>query len=347
MFLASQIVGVFAFSLYLASYWQKDRRKLLTFSIIECVLFAVQYFLLGSMTGAVINLVGIVRSTSFMYKGKNKFLNSYIMPAIIHALYFLNAIFTWEGIITIVPTVASFLKCHTLWQNNTKTIRRNGIPIQIMWLIYGIYLNSYVSIFFQIVLIISIAVAIVRLDILKGRKIKYTVKINRYLGALENIFKHNNQNFVYDKAAIKNPDYMKFVCLKGNKPVGYIALYPYSDFLETKGFPRPESVGEFSAFIWHIIVRKGYERKGVATTLLSEVKKVYTGYEIYSVLDSRNNPSILFHNTQGFAKVSDFRAVYGDKIEKFDLMQLKQTAKQTSNELEISMHEQKINQLPI
>ncbi len=347
MFIASQIVGVFAFSIYLASYWQKDRRTLLMLSIVECILFAVQYFLLGSMTGAIINIVGILRSSTFMYKDKNKFMNSYVMPTIIHALYFFNAIFTWEGWITMVPTIASFLKCHTLWQNNTKTIRKNGIPIQILWLIYAIYLNSYVSIFFQIVLIISIAVAIVRLDILKGRKIKYNVKINVYLNALENMFKNNNQNFVYDKDAIKDSEYMKFVCLRGNKPVGYIALYPQSDFMEAHGFPKPDNVGEFSAFIWHIIVRKGYERKGVATTLLNEIKKVYTGYEIYSVLDSRNNPSILFHNTQGFTKISDFQRVYDNKIEKFDLMQLKNPAKQISSQPEISALEQKINQLPI
>ena len=347
MFLASQIVGVFAFSLYLVSYWQKDRRTLLTLSVIECILFAIQYFLLGSMTGAIINLVGILRSSTFMYKDKNNFMKSYTMPSVIHLLYFLNAIFTWEGYITLIPTIASFMKCHTMWQNNTKTIRRNGIPIQILWLIYGIYLNSYVSIFFQIVLIISIAVAIVRLDVLRGRKIKYNVKINVYLNALEKMFKNNNQNFVYDKNAIKDPEYMKFVCLRGNKPVGYIALYPQSDFLETHGFPKPNNIGEFSVFIWHIIVRKGYERKGVATTLLNEIRKVYTGYEVYSVLDSRNNPSILFHNTQGFTKVFDFQAVYENKIEKFDLMQLKISLKNNVTQPEISNLEQKINEFPI
>lgn len=347
MFIASQIVGVFAFSIYLASYWQKDRRTLLILSIIECVLFAIQYFLLGSLTGAIINLIGIIRSTSFIYKDKNNFMKKYFMPGIIHALYFLNAIFTWEGLITIVPTIASFMKCHTMWQNNTKTIRRNGIPIQTLWLIYGIYLNSYVSIIFQIILIISIAVAIIRLDVLKGRKTKYNVKINVYLNSLENIFKNNNQNFVYDKPAIKDEEYMKFVCLKGNKPVGYIALYPQSDFMETHGFPKPDNIGEFSAFIWHIIVRKGYERKGVATTLLNEIKKVYTGYEIYSVLDSRNNPSILFHTTQGFAKISDFQRVYNNKIEKFDLMKLKPSAKHTAPQPEISNLEGKVNQLPL
>lgn len=347
MFIASQIVGVFAFSFYLASYWQKDRRALLLLSIVECILFGIQYFLLGSITGAIINIVGILRSTSFIYKGKNKFMSGYAMPAIIHGLYFFNAVFTWSGWITIIPTVASFLKCHTMWQNNTKSIRRLGIPIQFLWLIYGIYLNSYVSIFFQIVLIISIAVAIVRLDILKGRKIKYNVKINVYLNALERMFKQNNKNYVYDIDAIKNPDYLKFVCLRKNKPVGYLAIYPQSDFMETQGFPKPEGISEFSAFVWHIIVRKGHERKGVGTTLLEEVKKIYTGYEIYSVLDARNNPSILFHNSQGFTKVSGFQKVYNNKIEKFDLMKIKENTKKATIQTEISDFNQQVNEFSI
>ncbi|MGI5842315.1 MAG: GNAT family N-acetyltransferase [Christensenellales bacterium] len=327
MFLASQIVGAVAFIVYIASYWQKDRRKLLTLSIIECILFCVQYFLLGSITGAIINLVGIVRSSSFMYKDKNKFMSTLAMPMIINALYALNCALTWDGWITLVPTVASFIKCFNMWQNNSKSIRRYGIPIQILWLIYGIYLGSYVSIVSQIILIIAIAVAIVRLDIIKTSKANYKIRMNVNLNALEKIFKEYNQ-FIYDIATIKDPDYIKFVCMKGNKVVGYAAVYPYSNFMERQGFKKDTQYSDFSVFIWHIVVKKGYERKGIGTTLVKEIERIYQGYDIYSVLDSRNNPSILFHNSLGFVKKEDFEQVFNNKIEKFDIMQLKRQIKE-------------------
>ena len=148
VFVASQIVGFFAFSFYIATYWQKNRKVLLLLSIVICVLFGIQYYLLGSITGLIINLIGILRSISFIYKGKNKFMSGYAIPLIVHSLYILNGVFTWGGWITIFPTVASILNCHTMWQNDTKTIRRLGLPILSMWLIYVIYLNSYVSTFF-------------------------------------------------------------------------------------------------------------------------------------------------------------------------------------------------------
>jgi L-amino acid N-acyltransferase YncA len=333
VFIASQIIGAIAFIVYLFSYWQKDRQKLLMLSIVECVFFAAQYFLLRSVTGGIINIIGIVRSAAFMRKDNNKFFSSYAMPAIMHLLYTLNCVFTWTGLITLIPTIASYLKCHSLWQNNSKIIRIYSIPIQFLWLFYGIYLGSYVSIVSQIILIISISIAIVRLDILKDQLSNYKVKINVYLNALENIFKNNNQNFVYDKSAIKNPNFIKFVCLKGNKPVGYIALYPQSDFMEMQGFPKYEAASEFSIFIWHIIVRKGYERKEVASTLLKEIEKVYNGYEIYSVFDARNNPSILFHSTKGFVKKFDFQRAYFRRVERFNLMQLKRTTSDYKKEL--------------
>lgn len=308
---------------YALSFWQKDRRKILLYEVIDCFLYAIHYFMIGATTGAFINIVGIARSSSFMLKDKNKFLSTYALPIIFLGIYIINAAISWEGWITIFPTIGSMILMLSIWQHNTKVIRRYGILVQALWLVYAVYVVSYVAIATQIILIISNIVAIIRLDILKIDPSAYKIKINTYLSALEKIYDSNNQNFVYDKQAIKNSEFIKFVCFKGNKPVGYMAVYPHSDFMEKQGFPKYEQASPFSIYIWHIIVRKGYQRKGIGTALLEEIKKVYTGYEIYSVLDSRNNHSIFFHNTKGFVKKLDFQRVYFGKLEKFDLMQLK------------------------
>lgn len=324
IFIISQIIALVGFAFYAWSFWQKDRRKILLLVVAECFLHAIHYFMLGALTGAFINIIGMARSGSFIYKDKNKFMKTFTLPVIFLVIYVINAILTWEGFITVLPTLGSMIVCVTTWQNNTKNIRRYGVVVQILWLAYAIYLGSYMVIVSEIILIISTIWSIINLDI-KQRKPSYKIRMNIYLSALEKIYDSNNQNFVYDKQTIKNPDYIKFVCLKGNKPLGYIALYPHANFMEKQGFPKYEPVSQFSVFIWHIVVRREYQRKGVATALLGEIKKIYEGYEIYSVLDARNNPSVFFHSLNGFVKKSDFQRVFYGKLEKFDLMQLKST----------------------
>lgn len=327
IFIISQILGFFGFVVYALSFWQKDRRKILLLEVGECLLYSIHYFLLGAMTGGYINIIGMARSGSFIYKDKNKFMSTNVLPTIFLILYVLNAILTWEGYITLFPTIGSMLLCVAIWQHNTKNIRKTGLIVQILWLIYSIFVGSYVVVVTEIILIISTIFAIIKLDILKNKGTEYKIMINKNINILQKIYDINNQNFVYDRDIIKSADYIKYVCFKGNKAIGYIAFYPHADFMQKQGFPKYERISPFSIFIWHIIVRKGYERKNIATILLNEIKKVYLGYEIYSVLDSRNNPSIYFHSINGFVKKFDFERVYFGKLEKFDLMQLKKQQK--------------------
>lgn len=327
LFVISQILAFAGFIVYGLSFWQKDRRKILALEVLECFLHAIHYFLLGAWTGGFLNIIGMARSGSFIYKDKNKFMKTYALPAIFLCIYVINAIFTWEGFITILPTLGSMLICITIWSRNTKNIRRYSIIVQILWLTYAIYIGSYVVMVSEVILIITTSLSIIRLDIMPQKPV-YKIRMNTYLSALEKIYDNNSQNFVYDKQAIKNPDYIKFVCLKGNKPIGYFAVYPHANFMEKQGFPKYEGISEYSVFIWHIVVRREYQRRGVATAILNEIKKVYEGYEIYSVLDARNNPSIYFHSSNGFVKKFDFERVYFGKLEKFDLMQLKSTEKE-------------------
>lgn len=292
----------------------------------------IHYALMGSPTGAVINFVGMFRSWSFMYKGKNKFTSGIYLPAIFLTIYIINGIVTWEGIITLVPTIASVIFCLVIWQHNTKNIRRFGLVVQTLWFFYALYLGSYVVMITEFILLISTTLAIIRLDIIKPTKTKdYKIKVNVFPKALEKIYDSNSE-FLFDKSAIRNPNYIKFVCTLKNKPVGYIALYPHADFLLKKGFP-PYEVGPFSVFVWHLVVDPNFARSGVATILLDEVKRIYEGYEIYSIVNSNNRPATLLYSTLGFSKKMEFERVINDKLEKFDLMQIVPKIETTQTEV--------------
>ncbi len=321
-YIFSQIIGGIAFIFFAASFWHKNRKVVLILEVIECVFYAIHYFLINAYTGAVVNIIGMIRSWLFIYKGKNKFFSSLWLPTILILLYLLNCIFTWVGPISIIPTVAAIIFCLSIWQNNTKTIRRFGVVVLMLSFIYAFLVGTYIVVITDGILIISTIIAIIRLDIIKERKAIYTIRINVNLNQLKKIFKEYHQNLVYETSVINNPDYIKFVCLYENKPVGYLALYPHDNYMQKQDFPKLKNITDNSVFIRNIVVKKNYQRRGVATTLLNEIKKIYADYDIYSIINSKNKQSVFLFSTLNYKKIFEFKKDFNGKVEKFDVVKL-------------------------
>lgn len=140
--------------------------QLLLFGVFESLLYGIQYILLGAYTGAIINFIGSARSGSYMLKNKNKVLSMYLLPVIFCFIYIMNGIFTWDGWLSLLPTIASIIYCLAIWQDNVKVIRKISLIFQILWLIYALAVGAYVAVITEIVLIISTIIAIIKLDII-------------------------------------------------------------------------------------------------------------------------------------------------------------------------------------
>lgn len=146
------------------------------------------------------------------------------------------------------------------------------------------------------------------------------IKKNYKLNELINIFNENNQGFVYDKNSITSEEFIKYVCVENKQPIGYLVLYPKSDFAIKDGYNIKVNIPENSIYIWHIITRKGYERKGVAKTLINFLKDEYKNYNIYSIIDEHNIKSKKLHEALGFLPVDEFKKTYKDTLDSYILV---------------------------
>ena len=54
-----------------------------------------------------------------------------------------NCIITWNGIISLLPTVASIIRTYCLWQTDMKYVRMSGIISGILFGMYYIYYLSW------------------------------------------------------------------------------------------------------------------------------------------------------------------------------------------------------------
>jgi len=156
----------------------------------------------------------------------------------------------------------------------------------------------------------------------------FKIEKNYKLEELEKIFDKNNQGFVYDRGSITNNEFVKYVCVENDEPIGYLVLYPKSDFAIKDSYEISITIPENSIYIWHIITKKGHEGRGVATSLINFLKQEYKCDNIFSILDVHNAKSNKLHESLGFLPVDKFWKAYKEKSELYTLVRYSPLNKQ-------------------
>lgn len=169
-FILGQIFGILGALATIISSFQKTRKKMLIFLIFDPIFYTIQYILLNAYAGALSNIVGIIRTIMFSFKGKNKFFNSNYPLYIIIFLYLLINVFVYKSIYSLFPIIASIVYAFVLWQDKPKNIRIGSVFMFSMWLIYNLIVKAYVGVIVEFVLLISTIIAILKLDYSKLTK---------------------------------------------------------------------------------------------------------------------------------------------------------------------------------
>ena len=88
---------------------------------------------------------------------------------------------------------------------------------------------------------------------------------------------------------------------------GYGVLYFGNDFCKLEGYPdNIENISDKAAYIWEIITDNKYLRRGVAFNILNYIKEKFTGYSIYSCINTTNIASLKLHTKTGFIPLYEF-----------------------------------------
>ena len=130
------------------------------------ILLFLQYIFLGAYSGAFTNVVGLLRTIIFSQKNKNKFFSTKIPLFGIIILYVIINIFTYDGISSLFPAIASIIYAIVLWQDDPKNIRIGSAIMLLMWFIYNLVVKAYVGALIEGILFMSALIAIIKLDII-------------------------------------------------------------------------------------------------------------------------------------------------------------------------------------
>ncbi|MBQ9915213.1 MAG: YgjV family protein [Clostridia bacterium] len=141
-------------------YQQNNRQKLLRTKLLSDILWAIHYASIFAWNGALTCCISTMREIVFMNKEK-KWAKSKLWLVFFILCAIISAILTWNGIISIFPTIASVVSVFMFWIGDPRLTRLCQLPISSGFLLYNVYCMSYMGIVNECFSLLSIIMVLI------------------------------------------------------------------------------------------------------------------------------------------------------------------------------------------
>ena len=179
IYIIAQAVGLLAMAFNILSYQQKTRERAIAFQLCGGSLFAVNFLLLGATTGAILNVIAVIRAIVFLQREKFHtnhpawligFIAAYLVSyAITFTLLGKDPTFS-NLIVELLPVIGMTATTLRFRLPDAKAIRRYGLISSPSWLIYNLCCFSGGAIICEVLSLFSILIGMFRLDRQKETK---------------------------------------------------------------------------------------------------------------------------------------------------------------------------------
>ena len=148
------IFSILAFLALVISICIKERKKSLCVQSLNCLFEAVYDFIISAYTGAVLSIINFIRTFIFINKNKiNKRIYFFIL-IFFEGIIIINCVLTWNGLISLLPTIGSIIRTYCLWQSNMRLVRISGITTGIFYGTYYIFYQSWFMVLGDLILLL-------------------------------------------------------------------------------------------------------------------------------------------------------------------------------------------------
>ena len=162
VYIIAQAVGFIAMGLGIVSYQSRRRDRILIFQILSNLCWSVQYLLLGGFSAVAANVIGMLRNTVYMFRGKYRFASSRLVPIISAIAFIVFGVITYSTVVDILPVAAMLIATVAFYLTNEQMIRILILGISLSWFTYGVFAGSIASMISDGMIFITILIAIIR-----------------------------------------------------------------------------------------------------------------------------------------------------------------------------------------
>lgn len=165
----AHILGVLAVVTFLLSFQFKTRSNIIAVNLTSRLLYILQYIFLGAFEGAVLDFCGLLLSFFARYKEKAFVAKHFktILSGIILILLVIGFVM-YENILSMFAIFGIIFEIIALWLTREKNIRILSLFAAPFWFVYNLKNAAYGSVAGNVFVMISILVAMARLDV--GKK---------------------------------------------------------------------------------------------------------------------------------------------------------------------------------
>lgn len=178
MRILTQMISIVAMAIALLSFQQKKQRRILLLQFCSSTLFAVHFYMLGAVTGCLLNLIGIVRAAVFANRGKKwadhiawpfLFCASFVAVYLVNFFVLKLPITTANLLIQLLPTLGMFSTTISFRMKKAAQVRLFSLVSSPLWFAYNAINGSIGGMLTEVFVMVSILVGMLRLDIKKKK----------------------------------------------------------------------------------------------------------------------------------------------------------------------------------
>lgn len=167
MIYLAQLFGFFALVILIISFQSNNKKTLLKYQIFSSLFFAIQYLCLNAITGCLMNLMTMIRN--IIYKMFKK--TPLLFVSLIIIIMIILSVFSYNGLISLLPTIAVILYSVALWQKSLKITRITEIISCSLFIIYNINVLAIIGLISTIIELLFAIIAVYKFDIKKNNNV--------------------------------------------------------------------------------------------------------------------------------------------------------------------------------
>ena len=158
-----QGIGFLGVLCSILSYQIKSNRFLYFLQTVGCLIFCLQFALMGQLIGSFSLIICIIRNTMIIFHGKYTWTKWKGWLVVLCLASIVVLIVTWNGPISLLPFIPVFA-CHMFyWSNNAQQIRLGNLLFgSPCWIIYDILVGNFAGIVNEAICLTSVFVSIYR-----------------------------------------------------------------------------------------------------------------------------------------------------------------------------------------
>ena len=164
-FAIAQVMGGIALIILIISFQNNNKKILLKYQIVSSFIYGLQYLFLNAYSGFLINFMCMIRNYIFNKYEKGRPHIYWLI--IMNILFIIISVFTYNGLISILPTISVIIYTFAIWTGNLKVIRFTEIIACSLYLIYNIEVYAITGFIATVVEFIAGIIAVYRFDIKK------------------------------------------------------------------------------------------------------------------------------------------------------------------------------------